>query len=728
MDRTDTTVTTIRFGDFELLPESGELRKHGMRVRLSGQAFDTLVLLVAARGRIVSREELQKALWSESSFGDFEHGLNAAINRLRGALGDSATDSKFIETVPRRGYRFIHSLVETESDKKMADDDFEPEIETAVLQPLSRRRVGRDVWFGVLLALLLIAAAIIGVHLVRRRSWSPPADVKEVPLTTLPGWEVSPTFSPDGSQIAFGWNGETDGAEFDLYVQTVGEQNPRRLTHDSLQSWMSAAWSPDGRYIAVRAGEQDLATIQLIPATGGPGRPITPLRADFHYAGQLNWSRDSKTIAFVEEVMKPHTSAIRVGLYFLSLDSLQATFVETGCAVPTHPKFNPVENTLAFVCMESMIRSSINLLHLGTGKVDRLLEIREESKDMGMDWSVDGRFLFYSLRDPGGGKYIWKMDVAHPERRWRLPLAHDASGLTVSRDGDRLAYLQTFSSANIWKVNLTGQPKAESLIASTRRQNAPNFSPDGTKIAFESDRTGWGEVWIADGDGHNLQQVTRFGSLTGTPRWSPDSRYLALDSRVEGKANIYVYDSMGGTLRKVSTSTESNSLPSWSNDGRFLFYASGKDIDAASIWRVPVAGGAATKIVDNGDLPIPSPDGTHLFFRRLQVGSIGIMRIGLDGSDIQTVAVLPEADSSAAWWPSGGGLYILNAPGGKDRIEYLDLATGQRRIVYNLPKHSLNWIGGVSVSADGKWFLYTQLDMQSADLYMLTGLNSFEQR
>ena len=90
MNPSHTPTPPIRFGDFALLPESGELKKAGTRVRLSGQAFDTLVLLVEARGEIVSREELQKALWSDSSFGDFEHGLNAAINRLRGALGDSA--------------------------------------------------------------------------------------------------------------------------------------------------------------------------------------------------------------------------------------------------------------------------------------------------------------------------------------------------------------------------------------------------------------------------------------------------------------------------------------------------------------------------------------------------------------------------------------------------------------------------------------------------------------
>jgi Tol biopolymer transport system component len=175
------------------------------------------------------------------------------------------------------------------------------------------------------------------------------------------------------------------------------------------------------------------------------------------------------------------------------------------------------------------------------------------------------------------------------------------------------------------------------LIASTGSQNNPNISPDGSKIAFESDRSGSHEVWISDSDGHNLQQITHFNSLTGTPSWSPDSKLLALDSRAEGEANLYVYNTAGGGFRKVTASTRANSLPSWSRDGRFLLYASGEDLDTPSIWRVPLEGGAATNVVADGDLPIPSPEGEHIFFRRQGLGSVSIMRTRLDGSDLQTV-------------------------------------------------------------------------------------------
>jgi Tol biopolymer transport system component/DNA-binding winged helix-turn-helix (wHTH) protein len=722
MEASRTPTSTIRFGDFELLPESGELKKAGTRVRLSGQAFDTLVLLVEARGEIVSREQLQKALWSDSSFGDFEHGLNAAINRLRGALGDSATDSRYVETVPRRGYRFIHPLIEhTPAVENGSSPATGAKGQSPPLNLTAKRGATRLIWLTVSFA-LLIAGAAVWIYLARR----PPsdlADIRETPLTTLPGSEISPTFSPDGSQVAFGWDGENNGAGYDLYVQTVGAENPHRLTHSPVQPSFTAAWSPDGRFIAIRSEQQGSAMIELVPATGGPPRPLTTVHGGF-YGGLLTWSRDSKTIVFAEVSMKPHADNIRTGLYFLPLDTLQPRFVETHCAVPVLPKFNPKQDSIAFGCIDRMDRTSIDVLEIGSGRVNELLTIKGAKKGKGLDWSADGRFLFYSYTDPDGGSFLWEMEAAHPEHRWRLPLAHDAGDLAVSRNGDSLAYVQSFISANIWKLSLTAQPVAQMLIASTRSQNNPNVSPDGSKIAFESDRGGSHEVWISDADGHNLQQITHFNSLTGTPSWSPDSKLLAFDSRAEGEANLYVYNTAGGDLRKVTASTRANSLPSWSRDGRFLFYASGEDIDIPSIWRVPVEGGTATEIIANGDLPITSPDGTHLFFRRLGSGSVSIMRIRLDGSDLQTVKVLPVADCSVAWWPSGDGLYILSAPAGTSQIEYLDVATGKRRLIYTLPKRALEWVGGLAVSSDGKWLLFTQVDEQKADLYLLTGLNS----
>src|ERR1700726_5205934 len=97
----------LRFGVFELDLLAGELRKHGLRVRLQEQPFQVLAMLLDHAGEVVTREELQKKLWSANTFVDFDHGLNKAINKIRDALGDSAESPRFVETVARRGYRFL---------------------------------------------------------------------------------------------------------------------------------------------------------------------------------------------------------------------------------------------------------------------------------------------------------------------------------------------------------------------------------------------------------------------------------------------------------------------------------------------------------------------------------------------------------------------------------------------------------------------------------------------
>src|SRR4051812_9069868 len=117
------TTGSIRFGPFDLSPESSELRKHGQRLKLSGQAIDVLLMLASNPGSLVTREDLQRRLWPGDSFGDFEHGLNAAVNRLRETLGDSATDPTYIETVPRRGYRFIAQVGQVLNTADPAESD-----------------------------------------------------------------------------------------------------------------------------------------------------------------------------------------------------------------------------------------------------------------------------------------------------------------------------------------------------------------------------------------------------------------------------------------------------------------------------------------------------------------------------------------------------------------------------------------------------------------------------
>lgn len=188
------TPKAIRFGTYEVDLRSGELRKNGLRVRLSGQPFQILIILLERPGELVTREELQKRLWPGDLFVDFDRGLNAAINRVREALGDSAENPRFIETLPRRGYRFIGQV---EPPPRANSTESQPAIKSK-----RNGNTGRGWKIGIAAGsvILLSAFGLFFPTIARRfRPQSEPQLLEAVPLTALPGQEISPSFSPDGS-------------------------------------------------------------------------------------------------------------------------------------------------------------------------------------------------------------------------------------------------------------------------------------------------------------------------------------------------------------------------------------------------------------------------------------------------------------------------------------------------------------------------------------------------
>ena len=257
---------SVRFGPFDVSTDSEELRKNGVRLNLSGQAIQVLLILVEVPGRLVTREEIQQKLWPGASFGDFDHGLNAAVNRLREVLGDSATQPKFVETVPRRGYRFIGQIAETPRQA----------VPDAVEAGSSRKGNRSLTWFRRHWMLVLSGAGAllvvcVGGYILGRRVTKTPENLTVVPFTTYPGFEAGPSFSPDGNQIVFNWyhgNESSTMIKADLYVKQIGNEHAVRLTNHEAD-FIVPAWSPDGQNIAFGMVGKDGNGIFLVPALGG---------------------------------------------------------------------------------------------------------------------------------------------------------------------------------------------------------------------------------------------------------------------------------------------------------------------------------------------------------------------------------------------------------------------------------------------------------------------------
>jgi len=223
MNSPDAGTKLFRFGAFEFDSQTGELRKNGVRIRLPDQSCKILIALLQRPGELVSREELRQPVWQDGTFVDWDHGLNLAVARLRQALGDRVERPRYVETLPRKGYRFAF--------QEEAAVEQSQSTEVALEQGISRRPTARRRFAWRWPAALALTAGIAIVIFRVQHVTQPPPFLTAAPLTSYVGAQSSPSFSPDGDQVAFSWNGEKQD-NFDIYVKQIGVEAPLRLTTD----------------------------------------------------------------------------------------------------------------------------------------------------------------------------------------------------------------------------------------------------------------------------------------------------------------------------------------------------------------------------------------------------------------------------------------------------------------------------------------------------------------
>jgi DNA-binding winged helix-turn-helix (wHTH) protein len=327
----------IRFGPFTADLDSGELRREGVKIRLQAQPFRLLTLLLMRPGEVVTRDEIREKLWPADTFVDFDHSLGTAINKIRAALRDSAEQPQFIETLPKRGYRFIG------------------EIALPVQPPLSLlinedRKAPSQL--PVRMAILITLLAALTLSAVYRSGRFRPAAANQadspIPFTAFPGFKISPVFSPDGSRIAFAWDGDpVRGAQgFDLYVKALGSEDLLRLTRHPSER-ISAAWSPDGSQIAFHRISGEDTGVYAVSALGGPERRLRS--TNVASATPLSWSSDGKWIAYSDS--RPPVESSRIHL--LSVETLEDRTIPRveGCFKESLPVFAHSGNGLAYYCL-----------------------------------------------------------------------------------------------------------------------------------------------------------------------------------------------------------------------------------------------------------------------------------------------------------------------------------------------------------------------------------------
>ncbi|MGC1904612.1 MAG: winged helix-turn-helix domain-containing protein [Candidatus Acidiferrum sp.] len=658
---------------------------------VTGQPFQVLAILLEHQGDVVTREELQQRLWPDT-FVDIDRSLNTAINKIREALGDSAENPRFVETLPRRGYRFIG---QTNGQRGQIN-----------------RTSGRSNWLKTVGWIVVGSACAMAAVLFYRglRDTKKLEGMMPIPFTSYPGLEVCPTFSPDGSQIAFAWNGGSDPAAktFDLYAKVINSETLLRLTYHPSE-FVCPAWSPDGTQIAFHRHAGADSGLYIVPALGGPERKLKSTRIPFDISTLISWSPDGKSIAYVESL--PPADDQRI--FLLSLETLQSTeiFHAPRCLHEGLPAFSHSGRDLAYACMHGSREYAIYSVATAGGSPKLIVEYPDFTQ--GIAWTADDQRILFSQEDPAVDA-MWEVVVGSGSLR-RLPLAHDASWPAISPEGEMLAYSVSSDNINIWRRDLAHpEAPAVKLISSTREQGAAQYSPDGKQIAFQSTRAGVNDVWISDADGGNPVRVSKFDEVSGSPRWSPDGSKIVFDLRHTGHGEVYIMDVADLVPRKLNTDKSNIYLPNWSHDGKWIYFTS-QEATGARIYRCPATGGNATALTTTaGERAEESFDSKTLYFVPRAIDGT-LESNSLEHPDTKSVDGLPPIRVFSLWTVAPGGIYFVPTDSPRS-LCYFDFATKKIRHIFEMQK---DFNHGLSISPDGRWILYSQLDEVNSDIMVI---------
>jgi Tol biopolymer transport system component/DNA-binding winged helix-turn-helix (wHTH) protein len=709
-----------RFGPFELNLTTSELRRQGRIVSMRQQSLRILIYLIEHAGTIVGREELQAAIWPSGVFIEFESGLYTAVNQMRHALGDSASQPYFVETIPKVGYRFISPVQMDLPAIQVAAAEMSPPVvePPSAAIPAETSTRARPWQSGRLWAVILVMSMAGGWALWNHVRSSPPVLDHLHPFTTGRGSQDHASFSPDGEMLAFDWKSDKD-AHTCIYVQRLDATTPVRISKGEDME-RRPVWSPDGRQVA------------FLRDTGGPTLAIVSValigaeerkRAEFQKGATpwFDWSPDGRWFVVAEPAAPEHGAAV-VLISAATGERHALTNPPAGWRGDSLPLFSPDSSHIAF--RRTMVASGVEDLYevpTAGGEPKRLtFENRTLSA---FSFTPDAGVLF-SAKWNSSIRTLWWMGP-HGGRLIRMTApAFDATAPAVSRDGKHLAFSKVLYDVNIWRLNTDGASPATPLIDSRLPDTGAQYSPDGRRIVFQSVRSGSDEIWVCDSQGANaVRLVDGHGIALGNPKWSGDGRHIAFEWQPSGKSEIYVVAADGGAPRKLVADANQNSMPSWSHDARFVYFSSNRSGHRA-IWKVPVEGGAAIPVISQASLaPVESPDGQYLYYFRddREDGEVWRVRIRIGvpaGPESQVLTGLRPHDWGN-WAPGDNGIYyIRQLQNGSAAVEYRAFSNQAVRTVYALRQPPIWASAGLALSPDGKTILFAQVDQDDSNIFI----------
>lgn len=666
----------VRVADLEVDLDSGEILRNGARVRLQGQSLELLKALLDSPGTMVSREALRQRLWPDDTFVDFDHGLNAAVRRLRETLDDSADAPRFIETIPRRGYRLVAAAADIASPPAATPEPAAdpPVSEPPALPPLIRR--GKP-WTYVIPVAMAVVLVIITAG--AKRGGNPMPTSGRPPFATFDldvpaGWSIRPTdhlaLSPDNRYLAFTAAGPDHRTA--LWVRELAGAVARQVAQS--EGAVAPFWSAD----STRVGFFANGALKAMRVPNGPVQHLQDVAPALLSGGAAAWTSNGDIL------FMPLGSAFGSPVHAAGLRRLNPT---SGAVEPLSPSSNTTNDSIDYLAPSAVpganaftfVRWNLATLQM-TGHVyqngsARVVDLGSTSSRVIVTES--GHALF--VRE--GELVAQRFDVANLRLTGaRFTVAHDVAVSQpmlghFTATSDVIAYLtrQTVSSGTTLSI-VDRKGAVTGSSGEVADYSGIRVSPDGTRLAVarRDPLTGTRDIWLHDLTGKPPVRLTFDRHDDLGPAWSADAQAILFTSDRSGERDIYRKTANGAATEvSVFSSHDSKSLNAWSPDGRFFIYDNGararldsqghvnKDLFTVSLDRTPrVWPLAATQVAEfNADI---SPDGTLVAYQSLEAGrpEVFVETFPQKGGRWQ---VTTTGASEPMWGTNGHELFFVSA-------------------------------------------------------------------
>lgn len=753
------------FGPFLLDPAERVLRREGRPVPLTPKVFDILLVLVENEGRLLGKKDLMEAVWPDSFVE--EGNLTFNISSLRKALGEDRKEHPYIETVPRRGYRFVASVrvleggggegdagrgagaraapAEEQRPSREVAGRYEPSGDGAAVSggvqnafeaaedielPRGARPEhvtagnGRRNKLAVITLFVIAAAVTFGLYKLSGRS---PSTVK--PRNSFPGTQVTrltttrnatdAAISPDGKYVVYVAD---EARQRSLWLRQVATNSHVQIIPPSDFYYLDLFFSRDSDYVYyVKSEENNPPTLYQVPVTGGAPRKLME-----NMPGPVGLSPDGKRFAYVRGDLGGEVALVVANAFDGGAERKLSTRKPPGFMY--RPMWSPDGKVIA--CLAGTVTDTgrqVEIIEVGVADGAQRTISSQGWKFAGrVEWLSDGSGLFTTVSDYAFGPYqIWHVSYPAGEAQRVTSDLSNYRSMSLTSDSKTLVAVQSDIRPYVWVAPNGDVSRARQITSGPGAGNdywGFSWTPDN-KIVYVSTLSGNQDIWIMDADGSNQKQLTFDGRSDFDPSVSPDGRYVAFASERSGNTEIWRMDIDGGNAKQLTTGSTGKFLPGYSPDGRWVIYTS-NDTRQMNLWKVPASGGKPTQLTHKTSAwPSVSPDGKFIACWHIneQTRSLGLAVIPADGGDpVEMFDISPTVNTWAEirWAPDGRGLTYVDAPNGVGNIWVQPLDGGRPKRLTDFKGERVfrfDW------SRDGKQLACSR-GIETNDVVLISGL------